>query len=166
MPHQHTHVHPSRDSTAHHSTPQHTTAHHSTPHQECESATALAHAPAWCLPHLAGRVASKLVCLAAPDQDTPIARAQVTPLTHATAHIKSVATCVLQALQEAAKHLGRSTSTDREAQVAALQESCERMSRFVQAQACLVQDPATAVAICQQLLQEAPEHVVSACAQQ
>jgi hypothetical protein len=68
---------------------------------------------------------------------------------------------VLQALQEAAKHLAKSRSTDREAQVATLQESCERMGRFVQAQACLAQDPATAVAICQQLLQEAPQHVVS-----
>lgn len=72
---------------------------------------------------------------------------------------------VLQALQEAAKHLGKSRATDREAQVAVLQESCERMSRFAQAQACLAQDPATAVAICQQLLQEAPEHVVSVCVQ-
>lgn len=68
----------------------------------------------------------------------------------------------LQAMQEAAKHLAKSRATDREAQAAALQEASDRISRFVQAQSLLAQDPAAAMALSQQLLQEAPEQLVSA----
>lgn len=68
----------------------------------------------------------------------------------------------LQAMEEAAKHLAKSRTTDREAQVAALQEASDRISRFVQAHSLIDQDPAAAVALCQQLLQEAPEQLVSA----
>jgi hypothetical protein len=68
----------------------------------------------------------------------------------------------LQAMQEAEKHLAKSRTTDREAQVAALQEASDRISRFVQAHSLLDQDPAAAVMLCQQLLQEAPEQLVSA----
>jgi hypothetical protein len=66
-----------------------------------------------------------------------------------------------QAMQEAAKHLAKSRATDREAQVAAVQEASDRISRFVQAHSLMVQDPAAAVALCQHLLQEAPEQLVS-----
>lgn len=69
-------------------------------------------------------------------------------------------TCGLQAMQEAAKHLAKSRATDREAQVAALQEASDRISRFVQANSLMVQDPAAGVTLCQQLLQEAPEQMV------
>lgn len=65
-------------------------------------------------------------------------------------------------MQEAAKHLAKGRTTDREAQVAALQEASDRISRFVQAHSLMDQDPAAAVALCQQLLQEAPEQLVSA----
>lgn len=66
-----------------------------------------------------------------------------------------------QAMQEAGKHLAKSRATDREAQLAVLQESVDRISRFVQAHSLMAQDPAAAVALCQQLLQEAPEQPVS-----
>jgi len=62
------------------------------------------------------------------------------------------------------KHLAKSRATDREAQLVALQESIDRISQFVQAQGMLAQDPAAAVTLCQQLLQQAPEQVVRACA--
>lgn len=65
-----------------------------------------------------------------------------------------------QAMQEASKHLAKSRSPE-SAQLAALQEASDRISRFVQAQGLIVQDPAAAVSLCQQLLQEAPEQVVS-----
>jgi hypothetical protein len=66
-----------------------------------------------------------------------------------------------QAMQEAAQHLAKSRATDREAQVAAVQEASDRISRLVQAHSLMVQDPAAAVTLCQQLLQEAPEQLVS-----
>lgn len=65
-------------------------------------------------------------------------------------------------MQEAAKHLAKSRATDREEQVAALQEASDRISRFVQAHSLMDQDPAAAVMLCQQLLQEAPEQLVRA----
>jgi hypothetical protein len=66
-----------------------------------------------------------------------------------------------QAMQEAAQHLTKSRATDREAQVAAVQEASDRISRLVQAHSLMVQDPAAAVTLCQRLLQEAPEQLVS-----
>jgi hypothetical protein len=66
----------------------------------------------------------------------------------------------VQAMQEAAKHLAKSRTADT-AQLAALQEASDRISRFVQAHSLIEQDPAAAVSLCQQLLQEAPEQVVS-----
>lgn len=69
----------------------------------------------------------------------------------------------MQAMQEAAKHLAKSRATDREDQIAAMQEAANRISRFVQAQGLMAADPAAAVALCQNLLQEAPEQMVSAC---
>lgn len=66
-------------------------------------------------------------------------------------------------MQEAIKHLAKSRATDREAQLVALQDSTDRISQFVQAQGLLAQDPAAAVTLCQQLLQQAPEQVVRAC---
>lgn len=60
-----------------------------------------------------------------------------------------------QALQEAAKHLGRSRAADAQAQQAALAARGARMSRFLDAQRQLAADPAAAVLNCQQLLQEA-----------
>ena len=63
-------------------------------------------------------------------------------------------------MQEASKHLAKSRSPE-SAQLAALQEASDRISRFVQAHSLIVQDPAAAVSLCQQLLQEVPEQVVS-----
>ncbi|WIA30074.1 hypothetical protein OEZ86_000169 [Tetradesmus obliquus] len=63
----------------------------------------------------------------------------------------------LQALQEAAKHLAKSRVTDREAQMAALDARIQRIQRFCAARDMLPSDPAGAVTICQQLLQELPD---------
>lgn len=65
-----------------------------------------------------------------------------------------------QAMQEAAKHLAKGTATDKATQLGALEESSDRIGRFMEAQHLLLQDPAAAVTICQQLLQEAPEQLV------
>eukprot|EP00879_Flechtneria_rotunda_P011811 GHRR01012338.1.p1 GENE.GHRR01012338.1~~GHRR01012338.1.p1 ORF type:complete len:1377 (+),score=585.08 GHRR01012338.1:1099-5229(+) len=62
----------------------------------------------------------------------------------------------LQALQEAAKHLANSCASDRETQLAALEQHTQRISRFSSACSMLANDPAEAVNICQQLLQEVP----------
>lgn len=67
----------------------------------------------------------------------------------------------LQALQEAAKHLGKSRASDRETQLAVLQAHCDRIHRFTAAQDMLASDPAGAVTILQHLLQEVPEQQVS-----
>jgi hypothetical protein len=66
----------------------------------------------------------------------------------------------LQALQEAAKHLAKSRVTDREAQMEALDARMQRIQRFCAARDMLPSDPAGAVTICQQLLQELPDQQV------
>lgn len=63
-------------------------------------------------------------------------------------------------MQEAAKHLTKCRASDRDAQLAALKGATDRVARFVHAQALMSQDPAAAVVICQQLLQEAPQQQV------
>lgn len=57
-------------------------------------------------------------------------------------------------MQEAAKHLARSRASDRETQMMLLEQRCDRVSRFTTAQNMLTADPAGAVTILQQLLQE------------
>jgi hypothetical protein len=66
----------------------------------------------------------------------------------------------LQALQEAAKHLAKSRATDREEQMAALDARMQRIQRICAARDMLPSDPAGAVTICQQLLQELPDQQV------
>lgn len=66
-------------------------------------------------------------------------------------------------MQEATKHLSRSRASDRETQMAVLEQHCERIRRFNSAQDMLAADPAGAVTIFKQLLQEVPEQQVRGC---
>jgi hypothetical protein len=63
-------------------------------------------------------------------------------------------------LQEAAKHLAKSRASDREVQMEALDVRMQRIQRFCAARDMLPSDPAGAVTICQQLLQELPDQQV------